>query len=324
MSKKVWIAGGVIVAAIGVTAIVAHAERGGYHGGGYDGARGGFDGEHHGRWGRWGWRREMSKEAFDTRTRAMFAKWDANSDGTVDATEAKAHITQRIERRRHRRGARRWQRLLRRHDTDGDGKVTKAEMEARITQVFARMDLDGDGNITDADLPPLMRDRNVLDGEGRAGRRSHHRRRRHTRRNRRGAIKRMLHQAIRANVNKDGKVTLQELQDHAAKRFARFDRNGDGAIDKADRKALRDEMIDYRVARFMHKFSSNQKGPVTAEQFAKFRDARFARRDLDGDQVIEREEMRGHRGRGRWRRGGDDERGHGRGHKGREGNRTMQ
>lgn len=313
MSKKIWITTGVVAAAaVGLTVFVAHAERGrhghGYGDGYHDGERGGYHGMRgHRRWGG-SWRREMTKADFDAETRAKFAEWDANGDGVVDATEAEARIASRMQRRRGRRGGRRWERMLRRFDADRDGKVTAAEAEAYVTERFQRMDLTGDGRITDEDLPPMMRGLNILSGDSnmhrghRFGHGGHHRG------DRRGM--RMMRHIIGADTNKDGAITLQELQDRAKQRFARFDRNKDGAIDQADRDALRKEMVDYRVLRFMHRFGAKD-GKLTAAQFAKFRDERFAKRDADGDGTIERNEMRGGgRGWGRhhhWERDRDDD-----------------
>jgi len=39
-----------------------------------------------------------------------------------------------------------------------------------------------------------------------------------------------------ADVNDDGQVTKQEFLDAASKRFQKLDRNGDGVLNKQDRK----------------------------------------------------------------------------------------
>ena len=316
MSKTVWITTGVVAAAIGLTTFVASAERGNEENRGFRGHHGGYEhgrGERRGRRG--GRRHNMTKEDFDARTRAKFAKWDTNSDGVVDVSEAEARVASRIERRFQRRGNRRLQRMLRRFDTDNDGKITRDEFQSRVTERFERMDLTGDGQITDADLPPMLRDRNFLSGEGQMGR-GHWRGHRGHRGPRRG--RRMLRQLAGADTNKDGAVTLQEFQDRAAQRMARWDRNKDGVLDETDRSALLKETVDYRVKRFMHRFGAGKDGQLTREQFAAHRNERFARRDTDGDGVIERSERhRGHHGKRRWRRHHDGHPGgrHGRGHR---------
>ena len=332
MRKSVWIIGGVAIAAAGLTAVGAMAHRGG---GGYgDGWRGGHEGggwhgRHHGyghhRGGRGKghgrrWRQPVTKEDFDARTRARFAKWDVDGDGVVDRAEAEQRITARMERRMRRgRGFGPGMRMFRRIDEDRDGTVTKAEVEAYVTRMFTRMDLDGDGRITDNDLPPMMRGLDIIKGErphfamgGRHRGRGHRGRGRHAH-GRRGGMP-MLRHMLGADANKDGEITIEEAQNLAAKRVARFDRNGDGAIDDSDRESLRGEIIDYRVRRFLHRFGADPDKGLTMEQFKTHRDERFARRDIDGDGVLSRREMRGGRGHGAGRGGwGDEERGRGRG-----------
>ena len=344
MPKSVWIIGGVAIAAVGLTAVGAMAQRGGDgygygHGDGWRGGHhdGGWHGRHHGHGERGDgyrhrgrghdgegrgkrWHRRMTKDDYDAQTRSRFARWDVNGDGVVDRSEVEARVTDRMERGMGRRGGfGPGMRMLRRLDEDSDGTVTKAEVEMYVTRMFTQMDLDGDGHITDNDLPPMMRGLDIIKGErphfamggGRhgwghrgQGRRAH---------GRRGGMP-ILRHMLGADANKDGEITIEEAQDLAAKRIGRFDRNGDGSIDETDRDALRAEIIDYRVRRFLHRFGANPEKGLTMEQFKTYRDDRFARRDLDDDGVITRREMRGSgrhgAGRGGWDHG---ERGEGRG-----------
>lgn len=309
-SKKFWIVAGVLIAGAGATAIAAHGYRGefGYgrhHADSHHFDRGGF-----GRHGRRG-RGPVTKQDYDARTRARFAEMDANSDGTIDAGEAKTVVERRMERRQRRAGrnGRRFaERMTRRFDVDGDGKVLREEFDARVKERFDRADLDGDGRITDADLPPMMRGRGILSGKSSWGHRGR----------RRGArFMRFLRDADR---NGDDVITFEEAKEVTAQRFNRFDRNQDGTIDNTDIDNLNSEMIDYRVRRFMHRYGASGNGELTLEQFAKFRSERFARLDVDNDGELSREElphMRGHKRRGHrsWRRHeqGFHHRGEGRG-----------
>ncbi len=294
-SKKFWIVTGLLVAGAGATAVAAQGymkrgyvhevhDRGGYHHGMDE-----FRGKRRGWWRRG----PVTKEDFDARTRTRFARMDANGDGVVDTDEARKLIERRMERRGRRWQRRRQrfaQRMMRRFDTDRDGKVTAAEFEGRVGEMFARFDLDSDGRITDADLPPMMRGREILSGKGWVGRRGHGRRGR-----------RFMHILRDADANGDNTISLEEAQAAAAKRFARWDRNQDGAVDKTDIDALRQEIADYRLRRFMHRFGAKD-GKLTRDQFTKFRDERFARLDFNGDNQLSRDEMPMRRGRG-WKRG---------------------
>ena len=111
MRKSVWIIGGVAIAAVGLTAVGAVAQRGGdgfgygdgdgwrggHHGGGYHGRHHGYGerghGMRHGGRGRHGegrgkrWDRPATKEDYDAQTRSRFAEWDVNGDGVVDLAE---------------------------------------------------------------------------------------------------------------------------------------------------------------------------------------------------------------------------------------------
>ncbi len=314
-SRRFWIITGVLVAGAGATAVAAYAYRGGHYDG-YHHESFGVGGEDRG-WAmggerrRW-WRRgPITKDDFDARTRSRFARMDANGDGTVDVAEAKALIERRMERRSkrwQRRGRKFAERMIRRFDGDKDGKVTRAELDARIKEKFQRADLDGDGVITDADLPPMMRDRGILSGKGHVGHR----------RGRRGA--RMMRFLRDADTNADGQISFEEAMAASGKRFARFDRNKDGAVDKSDLDLLRNEIVDYRVKRLMHRFGASGDGKLTKEQFAKFRNDRFARMDYNSDGELSRDELpRRHKRMWRrwkeWRGDHGDRGGHGRWHR---------
>lgn len=315
MKRRTWVIAAGVLAIAGIGAGLAMADRhgGGRHGFGRGGMHGmGQDGMGMGdvnMRGRW-FAGPLTKDEFDGRARERFARLDKNSDGVIDAAEIEAGLAARMGQRGQmvERFAR--QRLAR-IDADRDGKATKAEFLDRVRKGFAEMDLDNDGKITDADLPPMMRGRGVLSGaEGGGGMG-------------RGRMGGMMGGGMMgdgmgmgrgpfagllagADANKDGAITLDEVLAVAEKHFARLDRNNDGAIDKADGDAMRKEMTDYRVKRFIHHFGADKDGKVTRDQFMKKSAERFAMMDLDNNGTISRDERpggwgmfgRGHRGMG--------------------------
>lgn len=299
--KIALIAGGVLLAAGAVATVAAqghrrfghdHMDRGGFGPGMEQGERGGG----------WFGRGPLSKADFETRTRERFARLDKNSDGVIDVAEIEASITEGMGRRMERAGLKAGelgQRMLRRFDTNKDGRVTKDEFLAEVKRNFAEMDLNNDGRITDDDLPPMMRGRGVLSGGpgmggpgmagpgmgmGAPGR---------------GGMGPMAFLRD-ADANKDGVITLDEAVAAAEKRFATMDRSKDGVVDQADFANMRKEMVDYRVKRFIHHFGADKDNKVTREQFAAKAADRFSRMDFDNNGVIDRAELPG----GGMRRGG--------------------
>lgn len=284
--KTVLLIAGALLAAGAAAAISAPGERGHRMGGPMFGW-----GEGHK--GKGGWSRgPLTQEAMDANTRARFARMDANSDGALDAAEIEAKLAQRAGKRGN-RAERMGERRLRRFDADRDGKVTRDEFSKHVRDRFARLDLNNDARITDADLPPVMRGRGVLSGDGDAPRRGFGRR---------------LANLSKADADKDGAITLDEMLAGNDRRFILRDRNGDGVIDKADADVLRKDTLDYRVKRFAHGYGAGADGTVTKDQFfAKARE-RFARMDRDNDGSVSRRERSGRDGRGwhrRWSRDRD-------------------
>ena len=81
---------------------------------------------------------KIGRDEFVGRVTTRFDSADANGDGELDVDE----VVARMERRRMERRARR---MLRRMDIDGDGKVTKAELERQAAKRFAVLDRNDDG-----------------------------------------------------------------------------------------------------------------------------------------------------------------------------------
>ena len=89
-------------------------------------------------------------------------------------------------------------------DRDGDGVVTKAELEQLQSERFQRMDTDGDGVLSAEELyQGLQRERAE---------------RMHRRLDRDG----------------DGRVSLEEFSAMPLQHFSRLDRDGDGQVSKED------------------------------------------------------------------------------------------
>ena len=105
---------------------------------------------------------KIGVEEYVAQRKAMFAMIDANKDGTVDKAEFDAAFEKFRSRMQARRMYRRdmgrkrarggpkppGQRLERRLDLNGDGKVTRAEFATVGQMIFLRLDRDGDGAVS--------------------------------------------------------------------------------------------------------------------------------------------------------------------------------
>ncbi|MGC6330485.1 EF-hand domain-containing protein [Rhizorhabdus sp. FW153] len=142
--------------------------------------------------------------------------------------------------------------MFKRLDTNGDGFVTKAEMDAsrakmreafaerrdeRRGEKFAKLDKDGSGSVSKDEFlaPPPP----PPPGEGDGPRGRHKGMKRHH-----GGM--MMGGGgfwfDRADANKDGKVSLAEAQSSALAMFDKVDSNRDGTISPDEQRAARDAM----------------------------------------------------------------------------------
>ncbi len=106
-------------------------------------------------------------------------------------------------------------------DENGDGQITRDEMEAMRAIGFARADADGDGTISLEEMQAHGAER---------------------------ARERAERVMERLDSNADGVLSSDELpsDDRASRRFDRVDTNDDGTISKAEFEAAKDRMAKRR------------------------------------------------------------------------------
>lgn len=100
-------------------------------------------------------------------------------------------------------------------DSNGDGVVTRAEVEANVAQRFARMDINKDGKVDKADREAAQKQREAKRGARRGG------------------------QPGGPDADGDGALSLDEMKRAAMQRFDRVDSDRDGKLTAAERDAAR-------------------------------------------------------------------------------------
>lgn len=158
----------------------------------------------------------------------IFERRDGNKDGAIDTADARQH-----KGKWHGKGGEdRAERMLKRLDANSDGKVSQGEMLQRATETFQRLDTDKNGEVTKAEVD-AKRDafrearkafHAVKASEGEA-RQAAQQALREARIDRMGS--RMFE---RADADKNGTLTKVEMETAAADMFKKRDRNGDGFI----------------------------------------------------------------------------------------------
>lgn len=105
-------------------------------------------------------------------------------------------------------------------DTNGDGQITREEMQARAAERFARADTDGNGVLTQAEMTA----RADAERTDRVERR----------------VQRMIEEL---DADADGALSQAELLDRRAERmFERVDQNEDGSITEEEFAQARESM----------------------------------------------------------------------------------
>lgn len=112
-------------------------------------------------------------------------------------------------------------------DADGDGKVTRDEMQAHMQARFGAADTDGDGKLSRAELSARIEARQA------------------ERRERR--LDRMFD---RHDTDGDGALSMDEMRgDRAGPMFSRLDADDDGAVSKEEFERMRERHRGYSKGR---------------------------------------------------------------------------
>ncbi|MCA1298422.1 EF-hand domain-containing protein [Stappia indica] len=226
-----------------------------------------------------------------------------------------------------------------RFDTDKDGRVTQAEIDATLVDMFAKADADSSGGVSLEEFKKAYAaefanrkvrsfQRHDVDGDGKLTKAEFDRRmnRMMDRMEKRGGGKGAgrgpdgmgrMGQMQDFDADGDGNVTREEVEAARAKLFADADKDGDGALTLEEYEAVWVARSDRRMVRMFQRLDRDGNLSVTREEATEPMASIVKRMDRNGDDALSIEDrgrygkgMRGHhgkRGEGmRGKRGGGD------------------
>ena len=179
-------------------------------------------------------------------------------------------------------------------DTDGDRRVSLAEMQVRHAERFARLDLNRDGSVTRAEAQQARVQIRAQRQERRAERQQNRAQRQQ---NRGPRIEQMF---ARRDADRDGFLTQAELGQRGAQRLARLDADRDGRLSRAELQAPRQGASPARARNgrggqgggMFARLDANRDGALSRAEFDAQLRVRFERLDANRDGFVTRDERR--------------------------------
>ncbi|MFT6556274.1 MAG: Ca2+-binding EF-hand superfamily protein [Sneathiella sp.] len=112
------------------------------------------------------------------------------------------------------------------------------------------------------------------------------------------------------DLDKDGKVTREEMLKSREEMFDLLDADKDGAVTKEEARALHDKMRERAITKRMMKYDTNSDGFLSKEEYAARYEKKFKKMDTDGDGRISATELaKAKQDRHHKRHSGDDKKG---------------
>jgi Ca2+-binding EF-hand superfamily protein len=105
----------------------------------------------------------------------------------------------------------------------------------------------------------------------------------------------------RLDVNKDGRISLDEIKPRMDKRLALVDADGDKAITSAEIDAMLQKRVERRRIRMMELMDGNRDGSIAQAEFDRVVEDMFDKADADNNGGVDLAELQGFK-RGPWRK----------------------
>ena len=186
-------------------------------------------------------------------------------------------------------------------DADGNGQITRQEMEKSVATRFGKVDSDGDGALSVEELTAMSRAHRgqFASKRGRFGK---------------GQGSNQMGDKMRGRMraaidtNDDGQVTLEEFSAHALKRFEASDADGNDVVSLEEMESSAKAWKGRRGGQGKHgrkghglqrllEADTNSDGQITRAEAQASRGARFDELDQNNDGVLGEDERRYKKGR---------------------------
>jgi Ca2+-binding EF-hand superfamily protein len=106
---------------------------------------------------------------------------------------------------------------------------------------------------------------------------------------------------IKLDINKDGRISLNEVKPRMDKRLAEADADGNKAITSAEIDAMLQKRLERRRIRIMELLDGNRDGTITQAEFDRVVEDMFDKADADNNGGVDLAELQGFK-RGQWRK----------------------
>ena len=97
----------------------------------------------------------------------------------------------------------------------------------------------------------------------------------------------------KADANKDGEVTFDDVEELRSERFTKFDANNDGVVTEDEVQKVVEERVQKRTQRMTRRFDQDRDGKITTDEFNRLAKERFSSMDLTDDGKIAGDELPG-------------------------------